>query len=106
MKIGEYYKIYNFKRKHRSLKRRSPYQYVKCFLPELSDKHPFVFSDSLPSVFLAKVQDNMGTCLALDKKRRENNTFVISEKENRYAQQILIIKTPFYRNDSSGCSCT
>ena len=47
MKIKDYYLIYCYRRKHRALKRRSPYQYIKTFYPDLADKHPFAFSDSL-----------------------------------------------------------
>jgi len=79
MKIQEYYRIYNYKRKHRSLKRKSPFQYLKSFFPEFSDKHPFAFSDPLSRVALDAGQDFEATCLALDKVKDENATFVSSE---------------------------
>jgi putative transposase len=81
LKIGEYYRIYNFKRKHRSLKRKSPYQYIKSFFPEYSDKHPFAFSDSLSRVALGEGKDCAATCLALDKVKEENAIFVASERK-------------------------
>ena len=79
MKIKDYYLIYCFRRKHRALKRRSPYQYIKTFYPEFADKHPFVFSDSLSSVALDNAGGSGATCLALDKEMDENETFVRSE---------------------------
>jgi hypothetical protein len=79
MKIREYYRIYNYKRKHRALKRKSPFQYLNSFFPEFSDKHPFAFSDSLSRVALDAGQDCAATCLALGKGKDENATFVASE---------------------------
>jgi transposase InsO family protein len=79
MKIREYYRIYNYKRKHRALKRKSPYQYLNSFFPDFSDKHPFAFSDSLSRVALDAGGDCAATCLALDKVKDENATFVPSE---------------------------
>jgi len=81
MKIAEYFKVYNYRRKHRSLKRMSPYQYLKRFFPEFSDKHPFVFSDSLSRVALDAGQDSEATCHALDKVKDENANFVSSENQ-------------------------
>jgi putative transposase len=79
MKISEYYRIYNYKRKHRALKRKSPYQYLNSFFPDFSDKHPFVFSDSLSRVASDVGGNSAATCLALDKVKDENATFVPSE---------------------------
>lgn len=80
MKIKDYYKIYCYRRKHRALKRRSPYQYVKYFFPEFADKHPFAFSDSLSSVALDRAVASADTRLALDEKN-ENETFVNTENQ-------------------------
>jgi hypothetical protein len=71
MKIKDYYMIYCYRRKHRALKKRSPYQYIKTFYPEFADKHPFAFSDSLASVALEKALESVATCLALDKETDE-----------------------------------
>jgi len=79
MKIREYYRIYNYKRKHRALKRKSPYQYLHSFFPDFSDKPPFAFSDALSRVALDVGGDCAATCLALDKVKDENATFVASE---------------------------
>jgi hypothetical protein len=84
MLIKDYYQVYNYKRKHRSLKRRSPYQYIKTFFPEFSDKHPFAFSGDLSRVALAGGPDRGATCLALD-KNSENDSFV-----NQKNQEILL----------------
>jgi hypothetical protein len=81
MKIAEYFKVYNYRRKHRSLKRLSPYQYLNRFFPEFSGKHPFVFSDSLSRVALDAGQDCEATCLALDKVKDENAIFLSSENQ-------------------------
>lgn len=81
MKIKDYYLIYNYRRKHRSLGKKSPYQYMKTFFPDFSDKHPFLFSDSLSRVALNEGEDRGATCLALDKGNSENNTFVASENQ-------------------------
>jgi transposase InsO family protein len=84
MVIGGYYRVYNYSRKHRSLKRKSPYQYIKTFFPEFSDKQPFAFSSALSRVPLAGGQAGAGTCPALDKEKQENAIFVQSEnQENR-----------------------
>jgi putative transposase len=82
MQLRDYFNIYNYRRKHRSLGRRSPYQYVKTFFPDLTDKHPFVFSDSLSRVALDECQKGGATCLALDKERDENTSFVKSENQD------------------------
>lgn len=81
MLLDDYYRVYNYKRKHRSLKRKSPYQYIKAFFPEFSDKHPFAFSGSLSRVALAGADDGGATRLALDKEEKENEIFVSSEKQ-------------------------
>jgi transposase InsO family protein len=36
-KLAAYYLIYNHRRKHRSLKRKSPYLYLKTFYPDFAD---------------------------------------------------------------------
>ena len=82
MKIQDYYKIYCYRRKHRALKKRSPYQYIKTFHPEFADKHPFAFSDSLSSVALDSVVESGATRLALDKETNENESFVQSESQD------------------------
>ena len=82
MKITEYYLIYCYRRKHRALKRRSPYQYIKTFYPEFADKHPFAFSDSLSSVALDRAVESGATRLALDKEMDENGSFVQSESQD------------------------
>jgi transposase InsO family protein len=82
MKIKDYYLIYCYRRKHRALKRRSPYQYIKTFYPDLADKHPFAFSDSLSSVALDRVVERGATGHALDKEKDENETFVQSENQD------------------------
>ncbi len=82
MKIQDYYKIYCFRRKHRSLNRRSPYQFIKTFYPEFADKHPFVFLDSLSSVALDSGVECGATCLALDKEMDENGSLVKSERQD------------------------
>jgi putative transposase len=79
MKISDYYRIYNYRRKQRALGRRSPYQYVKTLFPEFIDKQPFAFSDSLSRVALVDGQGGTATCLALDKEGNENGNFVKSE---------------------------
>lgn len=79
--IRDYYRIYNFRRKHRALKKRSPYQYIKTFFPDFSDKHPFSFSDSLSRVALDDGKVGVATCLALDKEGEENEIFVASENQ-------------------------
>ena len=81
LKLREYFNVYNFRRKHRSLRRRSPYQYIKTFFPEFADKHPFTFSDSLSRMASEKELDSADTCLVLDKEGYENGSFV--ESENR-----------------------
>lgn len=78
MKIADYIMVYNYRRKHRSLKRMSPYQYLNRFFPEFSDKHPFKFSTDLSRVSLVKRWLCADTRLALDKSG-ENLTFVQSE---------------------------
>lgn len=75
MKIGDYFKVYNYKRKHRSLKRLSPYQYLNRFFPEFSDKHPFKFSGDLSRESLDVRGESADTCLALDNSD-ENYSFV------------------------------
>jgi putative transposase len=85
LKINEYYRIYNYKRKHRSLKRKSPHQYIKYFFPEYADKHPFAFSESLSRAALAEGMNGAAACLALDKQTNENAKFVKSE-----IQEILL----------------
>jgi putative transposase len=82
MKIREYYKVYNYKRKHRSLKRKSPFQFLKSFFPDYADRHPFAFSDPLSRVASDAGQDCEATCLALDKVKDENATFVPSENRD------------------------
>ena len=82
MKIKDYYLIYCYRRKHRALKRRSPYQYIKTFYPDLVDKHPFAFSDSLSSVALGCGVESAATPHALDKETDENGTSVTSEKQD------------------------
>jgi transposase InsO family protein len=82
MKIKDYYMIYCYRRKHRALKKRSPYQYIKTFYPEFADKHPFAFSDSLASVALEKALESGATCRALDKETDENESFVPSERQD------------------------
>ena len=82
MQFRDYYNIYNYRRKHRSLGRKSPYQYIKTFFPDFADKHPFVFSDSLSRVALDERQKGGATCLALDKERDENMSFVKSENQD------------------------
>ena len=77
----DYYQVYNYKRKHRSLKRRSPYQYIKTFFPDFSDKHPFAFSGDLSRLALVGGEHCGANCLALDKDS-ENNTFVKSENQD------------------------
>ena len=79
--IMEYYQVYNFKRKHRALKRRSPYQFINSYFPDFSDKHPFLFSRSLSRVALVAEENHAATCLALDKENNENNIFVESENQ-------------------------
>ena len=79
MKISDYYRIYNFRRKQRALGRRNPYKYIKPLFSELADKHPFAFSDSLSSVALISGQKSVATILALDKGGNENGNFVKSE---------------------------
>ena len=82
MKISDYYKIYNFRRKHRSLGRKSPYRYIKTVFPEFADKHPFAFSDSLSRVALENGEACAATGLALDKEKDENVSFVQSENQD------------------------
>lgn len=82
MRLQDYFMIYNYRRKHRELKRRSPYQYVRTFFPEFSDKHPFVFSASLSRVALDVRRVSGATCLALDKESDENTIFVQSENQD------------------------
>ncbi len=82
MKLQEYFLIYNYRRKHRSLRRKSPYQYVRTFFPDFSDKHPFVFSDTLSRVALDEGRVSGATCLALDKVLDENTIFVKSENQD------------------------
>ena len=82
MRLQEYYMIYNYRRKHRSLRRRSPYQYIRAFFPDFSDKHPFVFSASLSRVALDVCKVGGATCLALDKESDENAIFVQSENQD------------------------
>jgi hypothetical protein len=41
MKIRDYYMIYNYRRKHRSLKKRSPYKYIQTYFPEYAAMRPF-----------------------------------------------------------------
>jgi len=82
MKLQTYFLIYNYRRKHRSLRRKSPYQYVRTFFPEFSDKHPFVFSASLSRVALDVCRVGGATCLALDKESDENTIFVKSENQD------------------------
>jgi putative transposase len=77
-KLAAYYLIYNYRRKHRSLKRKSPYLYLKTFFPDIADKHPFAFSDSLSRVASVAMGPGVATCLALDKARKENEIFVTS----------------------------
>jgi hypothetical protein len=79
MKIREYYRVYNYKRKHRALRRKSPYQYLNSFFSDFSHKHPFAFSDSLSRLALDAGGVCAATCLALDKVKDENATFVPSE---------------------------
>ena len=82
MKAGDYYRIYNYKRKHRSLKRKSPFQYLKLYFPDFSDKYPFAFSDSLSRMALDLGKDYGATCLALDKAKDKNATFMPSENRD------------------------
>jgi putative transposase len=82
MKISDYYRIYNFRRKHRSLGRKSPYRYIKTFFPDFADKHPFAFSDSLSRVALENGPNGGATCLALDKELDENGSFVPSKNQD------------------------
>jgi transposase InsO family protein len=82
MRLQAYFLIYNYRRKHRSLRRKSPYQYVRTFFPEFSDKHPFVFSASLSRVALDVCRVGGATCLALDKESDENTIFVKSENQD------------------------
>jgi putative transposase len=82
MKIKDYYLICCYRRKHGAMKRRSPYQYIKTFYPDLADKHPFAFSDSLSSVALDRVVERGATGHALDKEKDENGTFVESENQD------------------------
>ena len=81
LKLREYFNLYNFRRKHRSLRRRSPYRYVQAFFPEFADKHPFAFSDSLSGLASENVLVGAATCLDLDKEGNENGTFVESENK-------------------------
>lgn len=81
LKLREYFNVYNVRRKHRALRRRSPYQYIKAFFPEFVDKHPFTFSNSLSRMASEKELDNGATCLVFDKEGYENGSFV--ESENR-----------------------
>jgi len=62
------------------MKRRSPYQYIKTFYPDLADKHPFAFSECLLSVALGCVVESAATLIALDKETNEKGTFVQAEK--------------------------
>ena len=78
---NDYYQVYNFKRKHRSLKKRSPYHYIKTFFPDFSDKHPFAFSGDLSRVALISGEDRGATCLALD-ENSENDIFVNQENQD------------------------
>lgn len=81
-KINDYYRIYNFRRKHRSLGKKSPYHFINTFFPDFSDKHPFLFSEfSLSRVALEVGEPCEATCLALDKDDSENNKFVASENQ-------------------------
>ena len=82
MRINDYYRIYNFRRKHRSLRRKSPYGYIKTFYPDFADKHPFAFSDSLSRVASENEEICAATSLALDKERDENGSFVQSERQD------------------------
>ena len=77
-KLAAYYLIYNYRCKHRSLKRKSPYQYINTFFPDFADKHPFAFSDSLSRVASVELGHGVATCLALDKVVEENEIFVAS----------------------------
>jgi putative transposase len=81
MMIQDYYRIYNFRRKHRALRRRSPYQYIKAIFPDFANKHPFTFSDTLSRVALDCERNSVATCLALDKEVEENEIFVASENQ-------------------------
>ncbi len=82
LKLRDYFNVYNFRRKHRSLKKRSPYQYIKTFFPEFADKHPLAFSNSLSRIALENEQDSGATCLVLDKEGYENESFVQSENRD------------------------
>jgi transposase InsO family protein len=82
IKINDYYRIYNYRRKQKALGRRSPYQYIKTFFPEFADKHPFAFSSSLSRVALEDGSDSGATCLALDKEMTENASFVQSVNQD------------------------
>ena len=77
-KLSDYYLIYNYRRKHKSLKRKSPDLYLKTFFPNFADKHPFAFFDSLSGVASVVTLPRVAICLALDKTRKENEIFVTS----------------------------
>ena len=96
MVIDGYYRVYNYSRKHRPLKRKSPYQYIKTFFPDFSDKQPFAFSGALSRVPLAGGQAGAGTCLALDKEKQENAIFVKSGKQ-KISTKLILIFCPVYR---------
>ena len=81
MLVHDYYQVYNFKRKHRSLKKRSPYHYIKTFFPDFSDKHPFAFTGDLSRVAWDCEEDRGATCLALD-ENPENDEFVNQKNQD------------------------
>jgi len=81
MLVHDYYQVYNFKRKHRSLKKRSPYHYIKTFFPDFSDKHPFAFTGDLSRVAWDCEEDRGATCLALD-ENPENDKFVNQKNQD------------------------
>lgn len=81
MLIHDYYQVYNFKRKHRSLKKRSPYHYIKTFFPDFADKHPFAFTGDLSRVAWVGGEERGATCLALD-ENSGNDNFVKSENQD------------------------
>jgi hypothetical protein len=62
-----------------NLGRRCLNQYLNSFFPDFSDKHPFAFSGFLSRVALDVGGDFAATCLAPDKVKDENATFVASE---------------------------
>ncbi len=81
MLFQQYYQVYNFKRKHRSLKRRSPYQYINAFYPDFSDKHPFAFTGDLSRVASVNGEGSGATCLALD-ENPGNDKFVNQKNQD------------------------